>query len=532
MVHKINRENTLGDHFYDFDQAPHIVLLIIEGLSDDFLHEYKGSLFMPFLHQLKDKSLYWKRCFTLGERSFAVMPSILGGLPYGDKGFTLQERLPRHLSLVSILNSNGYHTTFFYGQGAWFHQKDRFFRHNDMDLIFDNNKFSEEYNKIIVGNDNFFWGYNDKDLLNQSLKVIDTLKQDKRLDIYFTGTSHSPFAISNEEYYNNKLKEITSESYRDFHQTYSKYLMSLLFVDDALKNFFAEYEKRPDYPNTIFVITGDHPMTEVPVANSLKRYHVPLLIFSEKLRDHHLFTQTVSHLDVPESILSMLKDYLTTIPSISTSLGEQLITPKKKYPKNLAFMNDNRDIVDFLYENYFLSQGDLYQVDSSLHITKMENDSIQAMLDKKLNTFKNTSLYVSRNNKIISSELFCRELNHQKIFEWQKTDTLHTSSEYFTLTDEIRIPHSDFIFDISLYMESNKNDEVSIVYQITNSNDSLLLWKNLGVNNHKITQAHIPVHTISDQDTALFFKSYIWNNNKNDLIFSDIDVLLYSPKSN
>lgn len=96
--------------------------------------------------------------YPFGERSFAAVPSILGSLPYGKTGFTLLEKLPRHLSLVSILNANNYHTAFFYGQGAWFHQKDQFFRYNNIDLLFDNNSFSSEYEKIIVGNDQFFWG--------------------------------------------------------------------------------------------------------------------------------------------------------------------------------------------------------------------------------------------------------------------------------------------------------------------------------------------------------------------------------------
>ena len=121
LVYKVDRENELGQYFDDFQGKPNIVILIVEGLNDDFIHEYKGSILMPSLNQLKAKSLYWNRCLTLGERSFAVVPSILGGLPYGDKGFTLQARLPRHLSLVSILKSNDYYTSFYYGQGAWFH---------------------------------------------------------------------------------------------------------------------------------------------------------------------------------------------------------------------------------------------------------------------------------------------------------------------------------------------------------------------------------------------------------------------------
>ena len=260
LLHEFDTSNPLGSCFHKFDSAPNIVILIVEGLNNDFIHNYKGVILMPFLSDLKDKSLYWEKCFTLGERSFAVVSSILGSLPYGEKGFTLLDKLPKHLSLVSILNSNDYYTSFFYGQGSWFHKKDRFFKYNDIDLIFDNSKFCGKYKKIIVGDNNFFWGYNDKDLFNQSLEVIDTVPDNKRLDIYYTGTSHSPYVISDEKYYEKHyssiLKKLESNEDYKYFNTYKKYIKSILFVDDALEDFFHKYEKRTDYDNTIFIITG------------------------------------------------------------------------------------------------------------------------------------------------------------------------------------------------------------------------------------------------------------------------------------
>ncbi|HOG20114.1 MAG TPA: LTA synthase family protein [Salinivirgaceae bacterium] len=416
LVHRAKRENELGKYFNKFTTKPNIVILIVEGLNDDFIHEYKGSRLMPFLSQLKDSGLYWERCFTLGERSFAVVPSVLGGLPYGDKGFTQQKRVPRHLSLVSILNANDYYTSFYYGLGAWFYSKSRFFRYNNIDLIFDKSRFSDSYSKIIVGEDKFFWGYNDRDLFRQSLEVIDTLKQSPRLDIYFTGTSHSPFAIEDEDYYDSQLKQLVRQPYEEFYQTHSTYLKSLLFVDDALKEYFNEYKKREDYENTVFIITGDHPMTELPIKNSLKRYHVPLLIFSDKLNEPQSFTNIVSHLDISEALLSFLQDYLIHIPAISTSLGGQLICNENKSHKNIAFMNENREVIDFLSGDYYLSGDKLYYVDSLLNIEEIEDTLIKSNFEEKLNVFRNMSLYVTREDRIISKEDYSKELGIDE--EW------------------------------------------------------------------------------------------------------------------
>lgn len=530
LVYEKDRNDELGEFFNEFEVSPNIVILIVEGLSDDFIHEYKGAVLMPFLNELKNKSLYWNHCFTLGERSFAVVPCILGGLPYGDKGFTLQERLPRHLSLVSILKSNDYYTSFFYGQGAWFHQKDRFFRHNNIDLIFDNKKFSEDFDKIIVGKNVFFWGYNDKDLFNQSLRTIDTLNQAKRLDVFFTGTSHAPFVISDEDYYTNKLEGYAKLEYQDFYNTYSKYLKTVLFVDDALEDFFSEYKKRQNYENTIFIITGDHPMTEVPIENSLKRYHVPLIMFSEKLKENRVFSNFVSHHDIPETILSILQDYIPYNPALSTSLGTQLLSQSGKQTKSMAFMNTNREVIDFLWGDYYLSEQKLYKVDSTLCIKEVMNDSIKNEMTNKLETFRNINRYVCRNNKIISSDMYCKALNLQKIYAYQNTEAIEASSEYFSIIEKTKVPNKDMTLDINLNIKTRGDSDASIVYQITNSKDSTLLWKNFGFNKDKITQVHIQIDQVPSVDSILYFKSYIWNRLNSNLTVSDIDVLLRTSK--
>ena len=250
-------------------------------------------------------------------------------------------------------------------------------------------------------------------MFNQSFEVIDTLHKSKRLDIYFTGTSHSPFAINEDAYYTSKLNALKQNENEDFFNTYQKYLKSILFVNDALQAFFEEYKKRDDYKNTIFIITGDHPMTELPIDNSLKRYHVPLIIYSEKLKQANTFTNVVSHLDISETILSFLQNYNVTIPNERTSLGDYLISNDNQN-KHFACMNDNREIVDYYSNGYYLSENTLYKVDSKLGISEVYNESKKASILTELNTFKTINLYTCLSNKIISDEIYNNELHNSK----------------------------------------------------------------------------------------------------------------------
>lgn len=535
-LHKFDNRDVIGPFIKETDTIPNIVILIVEGLNDDFLYPFKDVQLMPFLTNLSKQSLYWNKCFTLGERSFAVMPSLLGGLPHGEIGFTLLDKYPFHYSLVSVLKSNHYYTSFFYGQGSWFHEKAAFFKYNNIDLIIDNTKFSSQYKKIVTEKEKFFWGYNDKDLFNQSLDVIDSLTESPRLDLYFTGTSHSPFAISNEAYYstrfNKLLKQIKKDNDKHFFNTYKKYIKSILFVDDALRDFFSEYQKREDFDHTLFIITGDHPVTEIPIKNSLKRYHVPLLIYSKMIEEPRTFSGAVSHLDIYETILAYLStNYNLHVPEYSSSLGEKLNTTTNNLNRNIAFMNTNREIVDFFSNGYYLSGENLYQVGQQLDIFKINNDSILNDIQRKRKIFKETNHYLSTQNKILPPAYYCSGLRHKLIYN-EFIPSVQTKNEYYTLIDHVSIPCQQMIYEISCNYKKLKNSETSIVYQLTNKQDSILFWKNQQVSEDSQSlhfRVNIPKQRIND--TTIFFKSFIWNKTKQKIDFFDINLMIYDPQT-
>jgi phosphoglycerol transferase MdoB-like AlkP superfamily enzyme len=533
LLHEFKNINVLKPYFNKFDSPPNIVILIVEGLNDDFLYDYKGVNLMPFTSKLKDKSLYWNRCFTLGERSFAVVPSLLGSLPYGEKGFTLLDKLPRHLSLVSILNANNYRTNFFYGQAAWFHQKDRFFKYNNISLIFDNTRFAEKYQKIIVGNDQFFWGYNDKDLYSQSFEVLDTIQKKPRLDVFYTGTSHSPFAISEPDRYNVRFSKIKSELKNDsavvFFDKYKKYIQSILFVDDALELFFKKYETRADYDNTIFVITGDHPMTEIPIANSIKRYHVPLIIYSKKLNTVKTFTNTVSHLDFYETILSFLSEYQVKVPNGSSALGSNLILDQPESEKRIAFMNDNREIIDYYSNNYFLSGEKLFSVGKDLSLAVLTDQKVLKRMQDELSAFKNTNYDVSLHNKIITDSLYYRSLGYHLLqLPVVEAAGCEIKTEYCKIEDKTSLKNRPISFNVSFEPLSTPDKDLCVVLQLSTKNDSTIYWQSSNVTNDSklfSTEFKVPKQNVSD--SVVYLKAYFWNKNNKEFKFQNLKFQAY-----
>ena len=527
LLHKSNYPNVLGSYLNKFEKKPNIVLLIVEGLNNDFIQDkYKGVDLMPNVRKLAQEGLYWNHCLTLGERSFAALPSLTGSLPYGELGFTLQSNYPYHHSLVSLLHANDYKTTFYYGQGAWFHRKNYYLHFNNIDYICDKETFGSNYQKIWVND--FFVGYNDKDLFSHSLQVIDTLKSKNRFDIYFTGTSHSPFKISNQAHYEARLtsliKKCKSTKDKQFLKTNKKFILSELFVDDAIQDFIDAYKKRPDFENTLFVITGDHPMTELPRENSLKRYHVPFILYSPKIKQPKTFTNIISHLDFYETILGLLKNYGVILPKQSTALGSHLLN---KQSPNVAFMNDNREVIDFLFGNFYLSNKELYRVHSNFKLSKVNNPAKLNELTIKLNAFQKTSKYVSKNDKIIPISLYAKGIKSRAIYYSSSNREISCSTEYTSILPARKITNKTSYIDISFRYDKHPDPNISLVYQLQNKKNEVLFWKNVGVgNDEKAFQYRIEIPKQMTQEKMVKLSLLFWNRKKTSFKVNNLKILV------
>ncbi|RYZ58141.1 MAG: hypothetical protein EOO14_10075, partial [Chitinophagaceae bacterium] len=77
----------------------------------------------------------------------------------------------------------------------------------------------------------------------------------------------------------------------------------MAYSDESIRSFLLAYRQRPDFDNTIFIITGDHRLIPVPEDNMLSRFHVPLLIYSPLLKRQASFPALSSHLDIAPSLV-------------------------------------------------------------------------------------------------------------------------------------------------------------------------------------------------------------------------------------
>jgi uncharacterized sulfatase len=415
FLHQETTPDVLGEYFNFGNTPPNIVFVLVESLGRAYSgkNAYLGS-FTPFLDSLMQKSLYWENCLSTSGRTFQVLPTTLGSLPFGDHGFAeLGDKMPDHLSLISILKKQaGYNSSFVYGGEAEFDNMDVFLQHQGIDQIIDSRKFGSDYQKIPATSNGFSWGYGDHEIFNRYLNHRKTSSVTPRLDIILTLSTHDPFNLNNPDYYNRKfaerLDELTlNEKTRSFDSQYSKQLASVLYFDESIRNFFREITKSKEFANTIFIITGDHRMPEIPISTQIDRFHVPLIIYTPMLKRAEKFSSVVTHFDITPSVIAMLNGTkFIKRPTVAAWIGHGLdnsvdFRSLQTYP----LMRNKNEILDLISEDQFLSSQTVYQISVDLNIDPLENDSRQKQLKDELDNFIRKNNYACKNNKLIPDSL-------------------------------------------------------------------------------------------------------------------------------
>ncbi|MFO8054981.1 MAG: LTA synthase family protein [Bacteroidales bacterium] len=410
------RNNTDKDQigrFFEFrDENPNFVLIIVESLSRDFSGpNARWGSFTPFLDSLASKSLYWSNFLVTSERTFNILPSALASLPYADKGFMAmvddKGSFPDFLSLNAVLSKNAnYNSSFFYGGWAGFDFMKSFLKEAGVDFFLEKKGFGREYRKIGEADEEFSWGYHDHDVYRRSMEILDSLNYQPRIDIYLTLSMHDPFAPPSPKKWENAfrahLKQMpATPKPEDFYLKRQKQLSTIFYADDALRQFFHNYKKRPDFENTIFFVFGDHhlPMHDY---SPIEKYHVPLLVFSPLLKESKIIPAVSSSADITPTIASMMKDnFDVEIPGQVHWLGAPLDTCSAfKANTFVPFMRVNRDINELLMQKYFLSEGRLFNVDEQMNLSPSSDTEKRREMEEMLDAFNILNEYVCNLNVI------------------------------------------------------------------------------------------------------------------------------------
>jgi uncharacterized sulfatase len=213
-----------------------IVLIIMESFSLEYME--KGL--MPFLQELKGKSLYFPNHMANGKRSIEALPAMLCGLPA-----LLDEPISKSVfqgnkfvCMPKILKDSGYTNVFFHGGAKGTMGFEAYTLAQGFDKYYSRNDYPS--GKDYDGS----WGIFDGPFFNF---FIEELKETKEPFFagFFSLTSHHPYNLPKE--YAGKFPKGTLEIHE-----------SIGYADDSLRKFFEKAKNEKWYQNSLFIITGDH----------------------------------------------------------------------------------------------------------------------------------------------------------------------------------------------------------------------------------------------------------------------------------
>lgn len=410
FLHQGDYPDVLGPFFDSLTQAPDIVFILAESFGKAYSGKdaYLGS-FTPFLDSLEQHSLVWTHAISSTGRTFGILPGVLGGLPFGEKGFLeLYPEYPYHYSLLSILQDNGYQSRFFIGSDKKFDHEGDFLEYHQITQLEDQSTFLPQFSKTPSSN-GFSWGYPDKELFRNALLKLPKEKPQPEIRIFQTQTSHDPYIVPERDVYETKFNNylsnvlnLNSAKIQEYN-SYKDIYMTILYADDAIRLFFEEYKKRPEFANTIFVITGDHRLPEIPMTTRIDRFHVPLIIYSPLLKENAYFNGISSHFEITPSLLAFLqKNAGIQLPEEVTWIGQVLDTARTFQAKiNMPLMRNKNQLIDYINGEFFYSDGQIYIISEGLNLDPITDPEVLTRLTGEFEEYKNKNSYTVQTRKLL-----------------------------------------------------------------------------------------------------------------------------------
>jgi len=311
-----------------------IVILIMESYSKEFVGHYnEGESYTPFLDSLMEHGMVFNNAYANGLKSIEALPAITASIPtlmdnpfitssYGQNQFE---------SLASLLNIEGYNTSFFHGgqrgtMGFYsFSRKAGFQEYNGM----------EEYNNT----DDFdgSWGIYDAPFMQYFASELNS-KKEPFFTTFFSLSSHPPYVLP--KHYKHQFKKIGIRE-------------TIKYTDDALQKFFKSIQDKEWFKNTLFVITADHTSVinyNKIYKNRIGRYAIPLVLFKG---DGSMVGENNSVVQQIDIMPTILEEVAYTKPYLA--FGKSLFSGENwaicKLYSNYRFITD-QGIINNKRENY------------------------------------------------------------------------------------------------------------------------------------------------------------------------------------
>lgn len=263
-----------------------LVIILEESLGAQYVGSLGGLDLTPELDRLYDEGIAFERLYATGTRSVRGIEALITCItPRAQLSVVkLGATQNNFFTLASLLERNGYQTSFIYGGESHFDNMRQFFKGNGFQTVVDENDYE---NPVFVGS----WGVSDEDLFSRAHEEFTRAGANPFFSLVFTSSNHSPFEIPE-----NRV-EVSRHGPRE---------TAIKYADYALGRFFDKARGSSYWENTVFLVVADHSVainggTLVPI----ERFRIPGVILGGTIEPQRISGVT-SQIDLLPTLLSLI----------------------------------------------------------------------------------------------------------------------------------------------------------------------------------------------------------------------------------
>lgn len=273
-------------------ERPNIILILLESWTADVVGVLGvDSGVTPGFDRLSRHGLLFTNFYSTGFRTEQGLCATISGFPSQPKTTIIRQygKFDRLPSLVNVLDSAGYHSTYYYAGDVAFANTRAYLDAMGFDKVHDENSFP------IIQRTR--WGAYDEELF--AFHQIDALDAKRPFfHTIMTSTSHEPFDVPVDEGFPGSDQP---QQYRN----------SIHYTDRTLATFLDHCKQQPWYDSTLVIIVADHGhyLPHNRGNHSAERHRIPLLFTGGALKPEYRGTTNSTfgcHVDLGATLLEQL----------------------------------------------------------------------------------------------------------------------------------------------------------------------------------------------------------------------------------
>lgn len=363
FIHTLENKNIKTETYFEESEAEKIIGFkkqfvlkefkkknILFIILESFYTERIGFLtpaskpYTPFLDSLLATSRTYKYGMANGRMTIDALPSVLSGIPsFMEKNYCYSNYNNNNVHAISsLLETEGYHTAFFYGG-----LKTTFGFENFMNINFTKNYFDQEdYDSKY---ENTGWGVDDHLFLPYIADKLKELPQPFCAS-FLTLSLHHPFPIP--EPYKTLLDTIKNPIKK-----------SMKYTDLSLQLFFNKIKNEDWFKNSIIAICADHTSEGLGFIenNPVNEFSIPIsFLVPGDTAFNKVQNYSISQIDMYPTVLDYLGYSKPFICLGNSALSKSQATIQYsgngvyrifEYPYQLEFDNSSQKVSNFIQFN-------------------------------------------------------------------------------------------------------------------------------------------------------------------------------------